>query len=79
MHETAHNIENKEADGENNAEDNKSVLRKEDKFEEVTNKRDGEGGGHDTNNDKEETSTEFIEGTRNPIDKNEINGESNKH
>ena len=79
MHETTHDVENKEADGEHNHEDDETVLSKENKFEEVANERNGEGGNHDTDDGKEETSTEFVEWSRDPIDENKVNSKGDEH
>ena len=52
MHEAAHDVENEKAGSEDNTENEEAILSKEDKFEEITDERDSEGGNHDADNSK---------------------------
>lgn len=79
MHETAHDVENNEAGGEYDAEDDETVLGEKNEFEEVANKWNSEGGDHDANNGKKKARAEFVEWARDPIDEDEVNSESNKY
>ena len=73
VHESTHDVENKEAGSEHDAEDDETVLGKEDEFEEVANEWNSKGGDHDADNSEEEASAKFVEWARNPIDENKIN------
>ena len=71
-------IEEEEASADDGKHDNEAVLGQEGKFKEITNERDAEGACHDGDDGEEESSTEFVEWTRNPIDKDEVNGKGDE-
>ena len=78
LHQAAHEFENHQAGGNNNQHYDNVAGGEEDKLKEVADKRNGKGGGHNTNDSDEEASTEFVEWTRNPIDENKVDSKGNK-
>ena len=79
LHEAAHKFENNQASGDNSGHHDKIGRGEEDKFKEITDKRDGEGGGHNTNNRDKEAGAEFIERPGDPVDEDEVDRKSNKN
>lgn len=78
MHEVLHNPEYTEASGEDGERDDEAILIEEGKLKEVTDEGNAIDGSHDANDGKDEGSAEFVERTRQPVDKNEIDSEGDK-
>lgn len=79
LHEAAHELENHQAGSNNSGHDDKVGWGKEDEFKEIADKRDGEGGSHNADNNKKEAGAKFVKRAGDPIDKDEVNGEGDKN
>ena len=79
LHEVAHNTENTYAGGNDDKHDDEIICSEEDKFEEIANQRDGEGGCHDADNGNKKASTKLVKRARNPVNKDEIDSEGNEN
>ena len=78
LHQAAHKFENNQAGGNDGSHHDKIGWGEKDKFEEITDEGDGEGGGHNTNNRDKETGAEFIERPGDPINEDEVDSEGNE-
>lgn len=78
MHKKAHEIEDDKSSGNNGNGDNDAILGEEGKFKELASEWDKEGAGHDADNSKNQSGAERVKGFGNPINKIEVDGESNK-
>ena len=79
MHDASHELGNHQAGSNNSGHDDKVGWGKEDEFKEIADKRDNKSGGHDTDNSEEEAGAKFVKRAGDPIDEDEINGESDKN
>ena len=78
LHEATHEFENHQAGGDNNQHYDNIAGGEKDEFKEIANKRNGEGGSHNTNDSDEEAGAEFVEGPRDPVDEDEVNSEGDE-
>lgn len=79
LHQAAHQFENHQAGGDNNEHYNNIAGGEEDKLKEVADKRNGKGGGHNTNDSDEEAGAELVEWARNPVDEDEVDSEGDEN
>lgn len=78
LHKATHEFENYETDSDNNKHYDDIARGEKDEFKEIANKRNGEGGSHNTNDSDEEAGAEFVEGPRDPVDEDEVDSEGDE-
>lgn len=79
LHEAAHKLEYHKPCRDDDKHYEDVGWCEEDEFKEITGERNGKSGYHDTDNGDKKPSTKTIERTRDPVDKNQVYGKSNKH